>query len=93
MPADPPIPDAAVDAFLAAEDAYRRGSYRTGRWIVVDATRAGLAAAYPILAEQWRGQGHRCVHGSWTCDHCHDDPPPGHTCPTCGRHSDSATAR
>jgi hypothetical protein len=27
----------------------------------------------------------RCVHTTWECDHCHDDPPPGHTCPRCGR--------
>jgi len=29
----------------------------------------------------------QCAH--WPlegkCRHCHDDPPPGHTCPSCGR--------
>ena len=28
-----------------------------------------------------------CVHEpiEGKCRHCHDDPPPGHTCPSCGR--------
>ena len=28
-----------------------------------------------------------CVCGEavqHVCDHCHDDPPPGHVCPCCG---------
>lgn len=51
---DPQIPDEAVEAFEAAAWAYERNSHRTGRWDRTDQARAGLAAAYPILAEQWR---------------------------------------
>lgn len=40
----------------------------------------------------YRPNGDRCVHGSWECDHCHDDPPPGHTCPACGRKPDQGAA-
>lgn len=27
----------------------------------------------------------QCVPESWECDNCHDDPPPFHICPRCGR--------
>jgi len=32
-----------------------------------------------------RPDGGRCVHEQWLCEHCHDDPPPGHICPVCTR--------
>lgn len=28
--------------------------------------------------------GDPCSHIRWRCQHCHDDPPIGHTCPSCG---------